>query len=1069
MIITKTLYIMRRHIVLFSVSTLFAATLVAQPSLQKLQATLQTEKQNTANSYYRIEMDGQLPFIGNVLFSPDNRISTASTSEWLKQKMAFRDAVDQLHRSKQTDSYFGTAITRYQQYFKGIKVMYGAVVETAISNQVASLQLEFYPVPDDTKITALLTEQTAFDKALEYVAAEQYVWQNNPLNLAEYQRPTGELVIVEDQLVNPGKMCLAYRFDVFATKPLSRQHIFIDAATGNLVFKTSILHHAERGQPAKNQVIAKVPRQFLFFNPIPKAAGVKAPLANAIGMADTRYSGRRAIITTASGALGFELLASGIGDNTSIQTMDMSTNTDFSGVNQLYDDDNNWTAAEYSNSLYQDAGMEAHWGEEKVVKYWWERHFRKSYDNNNTMMKGYVHFGSNVDNAFWNGNAMQYGDGSANPPNGCNPWASLDLCGHEIGHAICQATSGLIYARESGALNEGFSDIWGACVENYMKDTIVKKPFDLFEDIVLPQRAKPYVRSMENPPTDIWNSAGTYLKTPQWRDATTIGCPVPNDVANDYCGVHTNSGVMNKWFYLVTKGGSGTNGNNFAYNVTGLGFDKTERIAFLAEQMLTPNSTFGAARTATLNAVNILASAPNTLGITFGDTSNVVAAWNAVGVGDSIFTMVNTPVFASNSFTSIAVGKWGYIWAGTANNGFYKYNGTVWQKAPNLTNHNISQILPDKEGGIWIAQFGRTGAQAILGGIGYYADSSFNYVQYSESDGLPTRNVRGVFINNELDVLPAQKLRRVWGSCFADLTVGLSRPGSVVIGKEVPVPPISFTKQKNGVNQNNGFCLGISGNKNEVWVFASSNSTTGGGQILRYRTADTAYLGFYDNTNTSLPLGFNVKAIYYDSVYKNWWVGLTTGGIFIYSTLSSTWTNINFPAIFPAGTTINNNAITGDIRGNIYIGTNNGYAVVGDPLGGTPTNPYSEADYKLYTKANAGLPNNNVKGLALDYNANRLLIATDGGIMFKYSLCRNCIGGNNATTATAGPWHDPTTWSAQAVPNLLTNVVIKHNITINANAECKSLKIVAPGNVTVAPGVEFKVSNVSYLLTPTPL
>jgi hypothetical protein len=55
------------------------------------------------------------------------------------------------------------------------------------------------------------------------------------------------------------------------------------------------------------------------------------------------------------------------------------------------------------------------------------------------------------------------------------------------------------------------------------------------------------------------------------------------------------------------------------------------------------------------------------------------------------------------------------------------------------------------------------------------------------------------------------------------------------------------------------------------------------------------------------------------------------------------------------------------------------------------------------------------------------------------------------------------------VPNLLTNVVIKHNITINANAECKSLKIVAPGNVTVAPGVEFKVSNVSYLLTPTPL
>lgn len=322
---------MRRHIVLFTVSTFFAATLVAQPSLQKLQSTLQTEKQNTASSYYRIELDGTLPFIGNVLFSPDKRISTASTAGWLKQKMAFRDAVDELKRSKKTDSYFGTAVTRYQQYFKGIKVMYGAVVETAISDQVASLQLEFYSVPDDIKITALLTEQTAFDKALQYVAAEQYVWQNNPLNLAEYQLPAGELVIVEDQLVNPGKLCLAYRFDVYATKPLSRQHIFIDAATGNLVFKTSILHHAERGQPTKNQTIAKLPRQFSFVNTMPGAAGVNVPLANATGMADTRYSGRRAIITTPSGALGFELLASAIGDNTSIQTMDMSNNTDFRG------------------------------------------------------------------------------------------------------------------------------------------------------------------------------------------------------------------------------------------------------------------------------------------------------------------------------------------------------------------------------------------------------------------------------------------------------------------------------------------------------------------------------------------------------------------------------------------------------------------------------------------------------------------------------------------------------------------------------------------------------------------
>lgn len=1054
---------MRRNLIIFfAVCIFFSGALLAQPSLQKLQTTLQTEKQNTASSYYRVEIDGSLPFIGNLYFSPDKRINTANIAGWLMQKMAFRANVDNLQSSRKADSYFGAALTRYQQYFKGIKVMYGTVVETAISGQVASLQLEFYSLPDNTNTTAVITERKAFNKALQYVAATKYVWENNPLQMPEYQQPTGELVIVEDQLVHPGTMCLAYRFDIYAVMPASRQHIFIDAVSGNVVLTTSIMQHVGMAQAGKQKAITIPTERHSFLNLLQPPL-----LANTVGMADTRYSLRRAIITTPSVGLGFELLATGIGDNTTIQTLDMSNNIDFSGVNQLYDDDNNWTAAEYHNSIYQDAALDAHWGQEKVVKYWWDRHFRKSYDNNNTTLKGYVHFGSNVDNAFWNGNAMQYGDGSANPPNGCNPWVSLDLCGHEIGHAICQATAGLKYERESGALNEGFSDIWGACVENYMKDTITKKPFSLFEDIVLPQRLKPYVRSMENPSTDIWNSANTYLKTPQWRDATIAGCAAPT-VPNDQCGVHTNSGILNKWFYLVTNGGSGTNGNNFAYNVAGLGFDKTERITFLAEQMLTPNSTFGAARTATLNAVNILASSPNTLGINFADTSNVVAAWNAVGVGDSIFTMTNTPVFASNIFTSIGVGKWGYIWAGTANNGFYKYNGTVWQKAPNLTNHNISQILPDKDGGIWIAQFGRSGAQANLGGIGYYADSSFTYLQYSESDGLPTRNVRGIFINNELNLLPGQKLKRVWGTCFADLTAGISRPGSVVFGKEVPVPPISFSKQKNGVNQGNGFCLGIGGNNTEVWVFASSNAATGGGQILRYRTVDTAFIGFYDNTNTPLPLGFNVKAIYYDAVYKNWWIGLTTGGIFIYSTLSSTWTSINFPVIFPPGTIINNNAITGDIRGNIYIGTTNGYVVVGDPLGGTPTNPYNEADYKLYTTANAGIPSNNVRSLALDYNNNRLLIATDGGIIFKYTLCRSCTGGNNSTTANAGPWNDPTTWTTQAVPNILTNVVIRHTITIAANAECKSLKVIAPGNVTIAQGVDLKVNNVSYLLTPTP-
>jgi len=53
---------------------------------------------------------------------------------------------------------------------------------------------------------------------------------------------------------------------------------------------------------------------------------------------------------------------------------------------------------------------------------------------------------------------MQYGDGDGNI---YNPFTALDICAHEMGHGINQFTANLTAGyQESGALNEGFSDIW---------------------------------------------------------------------------------------------------------------------------------------------------------------------------------------------------------------------------------------------------------------------------------------------------------------------------------------------------------------------------------------------------------------------------------------------------------------------------------------------------------------------------------------------------------------------------------------------------------------------------------
>src|SRR5690242_7610005 len=117
----------------------------------------------------------------------------------------------------------------------------------------------------------------------------------------------------------------------------------------------------------------------------------------------------------------------------------------------------------------------------------------------------------------------------------------------------------------------------------------------------------------------------------------------------------------------------------------------------------------------------------------------------------SIHNMGNTPVFTTNSFKTVGIGKGGYIYAGTANQGIYKFNGSFWEKATVYTNHNINDIQTDNNNGIWIAQSGSSGAQATNGGVVYFPDSVFTTSTfYSTSAGLPSRNCRGIFIDKAM-------------------------------------------------------------------------------------------------------------------------------------------------------------------------------------------------------------------------------------------------------------------------------------------------------------------------------
>jgi hypothetical protein len=111
---------------------------------------------------------------------------------------------------------------------------------------------------------------------------------------------------------------------------------------------------------------------------------------------------------------------------------------------------------------------------------------------------------------------------------------------------------------------------------------------------------------MSNP--NRFGDPDTYEGT-NWRATSLAGCATPNNT-NDQCGVHSNSGVLNHWFYLLVQGGSGTNDVFDAFNVIGIGVQKAEEIAYLVQRdYLTPNSTFLDARNGALDvAVNLYGS-----------------------------------------------------------------------------------------------------------------------------------------------------------------------------------------------------------------------------------------------------------------------------------------------------------------------------------------------------------------------------------------------------------------------------------------------------------------------------
>ncbi|MDP9842389.1 M4 family metallopeptidase [Streptosporangium lutulentum] len=225
-----------------------------------------------------------------------------------------------------------------------------------------------------------------------------------------------------------------------------------------------------------------------------------------------------------------------------------------------------------------------------------------------------VHYGLAYDNAAWTGFQMIYGDGSGKIFVKGSLAKSIDIIAHELTHGITQFTAQLEYRKQSGALNESFSDVFGSLVKQYGRgQTADQADWLIGEGILGTALQGTALRSMKAPGTAWSTSGGGDNQPAHMRDYVDL--PDDRNPANDHGGVHINSGIPNHAFYLAATAIGG-----HAWEIAG-------RIWYVTlTERLGPRSDFVEAAEATVEVAGEL------FGGDGDEQKKVRGAWQQVGV-----------------------------------------------------------------------------------------------------------------------------------------------------------------------------------------------------------------------------------------------------------------------------------------------------------------------------------------------------------------------------------------------------------------------------------------------------
>jgi Zn-dependent metalloprotease len=504
----------------------------------------------------------------------------------------------------------------YQQFYKGVEVQYAEFfIHHKDSNSIKTINCKLVEGLNTSAVPAY-TEAQALTTAINHLGANNtYIWQDsasesilkidNNDSISTYY-PVGKLVFAKvgnDKDFSNTNFKLAWKFEITTVAPTySFYDIYIDATNNTFIKKLSKIHQD--------------------------------------GPASLMYYGTQTIDTKPIG-FNYYLKANNGTRNLHTKISNGFVN-DFAGWNNVLDGNDDWPLSDAHSTT-------AHWCATRAYDFFRFEYNHYGCDDNSGEIRvlanrpeqgcSYTYAG--------NGNQLNKKDYITVGYTNNNYSSELDAIGHEFTHGIDKHNGDLEYINQSGALDESFADIFGVMVQKdngTLNWTIGELSGTL--------------RVIDNPSTSPTIGGGpqpsVYLVDINWY---------AGPVANDNGGVHTNSGVQNYWFYLLSQGSAGAPGGVVGnVIVNSIGINNAANIAFYNLV-----NYIGNLSQYTDAAIGSILSARDIYGLCSNELKQTQNAWAAVRIGvpyspltisgpNTIYYLQNGSIFGTMPKTFVATG-----------------------------------------------------------------------------------------------------------------------------------------------------------------------------------------------------------------------------------------------------------------------------------------------------------------------------------------------------------------------------------------------------------------------------